>query len=195
MKDLIEYTEHSMTSLNEYLKESLLDDLDDLENDSDNAVAKAESIGTEWSITYIEDHMVVTQKLDRKKLKELAAKSPYNQTKFTAYKGPYKGQSKKTSCKSESMLCNIILSLDKSSMVDGEYTDAKQNNDIYNTFDVLTQDHFTRLHKLALHFSKDAKRETFSVTIEKSLIVGYKYIIVDVGDSGHYVKICLKKKE
>lgn len=180
-----------MITLYNYLQESLLDDLDDLENDSDDAVAKAESIGTEWSIAYIEDYIVVTQKLDKKKLKELAAKSPYNQTKFVAYKGHIK----KASNKSEAMLCNIILSLDKSSMVDGEYTDAKQNNDIYDTFDALTQDHFTRLHKSALYFSKDAKRETFSVTIEKSLIVGYKYITVDVGDSGHYVKICLKKKE
>lgn len=180
-----------MITFYNYLQESLLDDLDDLENDSDDAVAKAESIGTEWSIAYIEDYIVVTQKLDKKKLKELAAKSPYNQTKFVAYKGHIK----KASNKSEAMLCNIILSLDKSSMVDGEYTDAKQNNDIYDTFDALTQDHFTRLHKSALYFSKDAKRETFSVTIEKSLIVGYKYITVDVGDSGHYVKICLKKKE
>ena len=180
-----------MTSLQEYIEESLLDDLDDLENDSDNAVAVAGSIGTEWSIVYIEDYMVVTQKLDRKKLKELAAKTPYNQTGFTAYKGHIR----KTPNKSETMLCNIILGLDKSSLVDGEYTDAKQNNDIYDTFDTLTQDHFTRLHKLALYFSKDAELETFLVTVEKSRIAERKYIIVDVGDNGHYVKICLKRKE
>lgn len=180
-----------MKTLYESLKESLLDDLDDLENYSDNAVAKAGSIGTEWSIAYIEDYIVVTQKFDKKKLKELAAKTPYNQTKFIAYKGHIK----KASNKSEAMLCNIILGLDKSSLVDGEYTDTKQNNDIYDTFDVLTQDNFTRLHKLALHFSKDAKRETFSVTIKNSLIAGYKYITVDISDSGHYVKICLKRKE
>lgn len=181
-----------MKNLQEYIKESLLDDLDDLENDSDNAVANASTIGTEWSIAYIKDYIVVTQKLDKKKLKELAAKSAYNQTKFTAYN---KDHVRKVSNKSEDMLCNIILNLNKLSLVDGEYTNAKQNNDIYDTFNILTKRHFDELHKSALYFSKDAKRETFSVSIEKSFVVGFKYITVEVGDSGHYVKICLKRKK
>ena len=38
MKNLIEYTKHSMTSLQEYIEESLLDDIDDLEIASDKSV-------------------------------------------------------------------------------------------------------------------------------------------------------------
>ena len=41
MKDLIEYTEHSMTSLQEYIEESLLDDFDTLSKNMDDEIVQA----------------------------------------------------------------------------------------------------------------------------------------------------------
>ena len=40
MKDLIEYTEHSMTSLQEYIEESLLDDFDTLSKNMDDEIVQ-----------------------------------------------------------------------------------------------------------------------------------------------------------
>ena len=178
-----------MITLYKYLEESLLDDLDDLENDVDNTVAKAGTIGSDYKITWIED-WIGAHKLDRKKLKELGSKSVWNQTDFNSHRT----HSPKPPTKAEILLCNIILSLNKSALECGDYTDVKQNNDIYNTLDILFQKHFKELHKSALHFSKDAKKETFSVNIEKSMLVGYVYIRIEIGSSGHYINICLKKK-
>ena len=189
MKNLQEYIKESL-SLDMKLNEtSLLDDFDDLEANSNDAVAKSLSIGSEYKIAWTEDWIGI-QKLDKKKLKELSLKSIWGQTIFNSHRG----HTVKKPTKSETLLCNIILSLDKSSLVEGEYYDVKQNNSIYNTFDILTQKHFKELHKSAQHFNKDAKKETFKVHIRRSAVVGYININIEIGSSGHFINICLRKK-
>ena len=53
MKTLMEHTKHSMTSLEEYIRESLLDDFDELEAAADDNVKASSSLGKKYKVNFV----------------------------------------------------------------------------------------------------------------------------------------------
>ena len=84
MKNLIEYTKHSMTSLQEYIEESLLDDIDDLEKDSDSVVHDKFTLASNHYIRYVMVYGIknVLANIDKSQIKKL---SPKYTDKFHIY--------------------------------------------------------------------------------------------------------------
>ena len=65
-----------MKNLQEYIEESLLDDIDDLEKDSDDMVKWKTSIGGEYYVRYVMVFNIgsTLKELDKQKIKKLTYK-------------------------------------------------------------------------------------------------------------------------
>lgn len=112
---------HESLSLDMKLNEaSLLDDIDDLEKNSDLTVERQNTIGSEYEISYFTDYSLMG-KLDKKLLK--THNIYWGETDFKMYRGFTEKKVKPN--KSDIQLANIILSQDKELL---QYDLNKNNN-------------------------------------------------------------------
>ena len=176
-----------MKNLQEYIEESLLDDFDDLEAKSDDNVSKSLSIGSEWEIASTDDFQVVS-KMDKRALKKYSV--VWNQSDFKAFRG-YRNRSVKKPNKTEIQIANIVLSLDKESLLD---EDPKPGNKLYDFFQDTMQKHFDTLYKLDLQFNPQVEKGKVSMLCAKSMVKGYYRLHVFI-DSGYGFEISLRRKE
>lgn len=173
-----------MKNLIKYLEESLLDDFDDLEKDSDDNVIKANSIGSKWEIAYIENASII-EKIEKRKLKNY--KTPWNQTNFNSFKST---RSITKPNKTEIIIGNIILGMNLNSMIENEYGgdfgDPGAGNEIFDFFQDILRKDYESTHKFR-------SNEFITLDCSKSRIAGRFYISMEyVNGSG--LRICLKKK-
>ena len=173
-----------MKNLDLYIKESLLDDIDDLEKESDKSVDKANSIGSEYEVAYV-DNSGLIERLELRKLKKYP--TPWDQTNINSFK--YGGHIRKAN-KTERMLGNIILGMPLDSMRENEYGgdfgESGTGNEIFDLFqDVLRKD-YESTHKFR-------SREFIILECSKSRIAGRFYITISYVD-GLGLTICLKQK-
>lgn len=179
-----------MKTLIEYIEESLLDNIDDLELNSDDNVSKSLSIGSEWEISSTDDFCVV-DKIDKSKLKKYPA--IWDQTKFRAIRGYSSRSSSPKPNKTEQLIGNIFLSLDKNALV-YDNNSYKPGNIIYDFFQDLMQKHFDALYKSDLHFNPQVEKRKVSIFIDGASNKHVFYISVLIG-GGYSFEITLKKKE
>ena len=175
-----------MKDLELYIKESLLDDIEDLEAKSDNNVSKSLSIGSEWEIASTDDFQVVS-KMDKRALKKYP--TIWDQSNFKAFRG-YRTRSVKSPNKTEIQIANIVLSLNKEALEKNE----GPGNELYDFFQNVMQKHFDTLYKLDLQFNPQVEKGKVSMYCEKSMVKGYYHIHVMIGGGYNFV-ISLKRKE
>ena len=167
-----------MKTLQEYIEESLLDNFDDLEKDSDEIVSKINTIGYKWKVTYISDDYLVS-KADPSVLNK------YNQV----WNSDDFNVSRKNSMHfispnaAELKLINVLLSLDKNAFNEDDNKELKKGNCLYDFFqDILN-------HHLKNRFYK----KVIVIVSKSKYSPGYLYIDVYI-KGGSKLQIHLKKK-
>lgn len=172
-----------MKSFAEYIKESLLDDIEDLEKESDKNVDKANSIGSEYKVSYVENHGLI-DKFEKRKMKTY--QTLWDQNDINSFKHNRLMKANKT----EIMLCNIILGMPLDSMRENEYGgdfgESGTGNEIFDLFQDILRKDYESTHKFR-------SREFITLECSKSRIAGRFYITISYVD-GLGLTICLKQK-
>lgn len=187
MKTLHEYI-NDMKPFKTSLEESLLDNLDDLENDSDETVSKINTIGYDWDMESTDDFGTV-EKMSEKELKKYP--KVWDTTQFKSHRGYINRKINKKPNKKEQAVGDIILGLDKNALND---PDPKPGNELYDFFQSILQKHFDDIYKSSLHFNKDVKKGHVGLTIVGPTATDNIYISVYPG-SGYSFEVKLKRKK
>lgn len=144
MKSLELHISSDMKPLKTSLKESLLDDLEDLEKESDKNVDKVNSIGSEYKVSYVENYGLI-DKFEKRKMKNY--QTPWNQNDVNSFKHNRLMKANKT----ETMLCNIILGMPLSSMKEntygGDHGESGLENEIFSFFQDILRKDYESTHK------------------------------------------------
>ena len=152
----------NMKTLNNYLNESLLDDLDDLDNNSDLAVKRSFTIGDEYEVSYMEDaHMINI--IDKNLLKTIP--TCWDDDDFWSYRNMVITKHKPN--QSEIKLANILLSSNKDLL---KYTtNIPKNNDFYININKLYEKHIKKRGPLNIKVIKGNN----CYVVQISLTTGY----------------------
>lgn len=179
-----------MKDLDLYIKESLLDNFDNLETTSDDNVSKSLSIGSEWEISSTDDFCVI-DKIDKSKLKKYPIL--WDQSRFRAVRGYRTRSSNPKPNKTEQLIGNALLSLDKNALVYDNNL-YKPGNIIYDFFQNLMQKHFDALYKSDLQFNPQVEKGKVSIFIDGASNKQVFYMNVLIG-GGYSFEITLRKKK
>ena len=159
MKTLLEHIKSFKTSL----YESLLDDLDDLDNNSDLAVKRSLTIGGEYEVSYMDDANMINI-IDKNLLK--TTPTYWDDDDFRVYRSLVMSKCKPN--QSEIKLANILLSSSKDLL---KYTtNIPKNNDFYINISKLYEKHIKELGPLNI---KVIKGNNYRYLVQISLIAGY----------------------
>lgn len=136
-----------MKTLQEYIKESLLDDFDKLDNDSDLAVKRSFTIGDEYEVSYMDDvHMINI--IDKNLLKTIP--TYWDDDDFWSYSEME--MTKHEPNQLEIKLANILLSSSKDLL---KYTtNIPKNNDFYINISKLYEKHIKKCGPLNIKVIK-----------------------------------------
>lgn len=113
-----------MQSIYEYIKESLLDDLDVLDNSSELAINRSQTIGNDYNLKYV--YMVGPTRyfcntFDKRKTKKYTEKLYWGNEEIYVYDSGMHIIENKSIIEMMGYICNIILSGDKNKIMDKEY--------------------------------------------------------------------------
>ena len=113
-----------MQSIREYIKESLLDDLDVLDNSSELAINRSQTIGNDYNLKYV--YMVGPTRyfcntFDKRKIKKYTENLYWKNQEICVYDSGMHIIENKSVEEMLGYICNIILSGDKTKLTDKEY--------------------------------------------------------------------------
>ena len=113
-----------MQSICEYIKESLLDDLDVLDNSSELAINRSQTIGNDYNLKYV--YMVGPTRyfcntFDKRKIKKYTENLYWKNQEICVYDSGMHIIENKSVEEMLGYICNIILSGDKNKIMDKEY--------------------------------------------------------------------------
>lgn len=144
------------------MKESLLDDFDKLDNDSDLAVKRSFTIGDEYEVSYMDDANMINI-IDRNLLKTIP--TYWDDDDFWVYRSLVMSKCKPNQL--EIKLANILLSSSKDLL---KYTtNIPKNNDFYINISKLYEKHIKELGPLNVRVIRGNNR----YVVQISLIAGY----------------------
>lgn len=113
-----------MRSICEYIKESLLDDLDVLDNSSELAVNRSQTIGNDYNIKYVYmdgPTRYFCNTFDKRKTKKYVEKLYWGNEEISVYDSGMHIIENKSIEEMMGYICNIILSGDNNKIMDEEY--------------------------------------------------------------------------
>lgn len=113
-----------MRSICEYIKESLLDDFDVLDNSSELAINRSQTIGNDYNLKYAYmsgPTRYFCNTFDKRKIKKYTENLYWKNQEISVYDSGMRIIENKSVEEMVSYICNIILSGDKTKLTDKEY--------------------------------------------------------------------------